>query len=86
MPFIIGKFPLNLDSGVILAPANANLISVHVQRDQVCIWGEMDSDARPVSRKVYVMGTGQVLPPDRGRFLGTVVTEGGALIWHIYDR
>lgn len=37
------------------------------------------------SRTFEVYGTGEVVPPDRGRYLGTVIFNAAGLVWHVYD-
>lgn len=31
-------------------------------------------------------GTGQPLPDEVWRYVGTAVASGGALVWHVFDR
>lgn len=66
------------------APANARPISAAVQAGKHVLWVEV-SPTQPLKKQfVYVIGTGQALPPITTpiRFLGTVID--GEHVWHIY--
>jgi hypothetical protein len=54
--------------------------------ETVQVWTEQSDDhpTRWPARTVRVFGTGQPLP-DGARHLGSVVSAGGALVWHVYE-
>ena len=37
-------------------------------------------------REFAVFGTGQELPPDGIRHVGTTLSAGGSLVWHLFER
>lgn len=49
------------------------------------IWAEVSDDADVVRRAFRIVGTGNPLPEDCGRFIGTVVTHHGQFVWHVYE-
>lgn len=64
------------------------LVACQHSHDVVQVWTEetdhpdWEFAARP--RMVRVFGTGQPLP-EAANHLGSVVTAGGALVWHVYE-
>lgn len=75
-------------------PAGAEVLSVHVQRGEVCMWALVDTEARMVNRKFGVFGTGHTvdpcpqgdhLGPNRWHFLGTVLLENDSLVFHVFE-
>lgn len=54
-------------------------------RDRIEIWAEVDTSQPTERRSFCLVGTGSLLPPDHGTFVGTVMTHDGACVWHIYE-
>jgi hypothetical protein len=80
----IFKYELAIEhSQLIEMPAKARILSVGNQGDQVCLWAEVDPDSPTLERRVLIAGTGHATPP--GEFIGTVLTNDGSLVWHVYD-
>ena len=96
MAQVVHKFPIpfaSLDANnrvVINLPSSAEILSVQMQRDNLCIWSLVD-DSRPAiyHRVIEVVGTGHPLSVVREgyghHFLGTVQMENGALIFHVFE-
>uniref|UniRef100_A0AB39CEK9 DUF7352 domain-containing protein n=1 Tax=Pseudomonas phage HRDY3 TaxID=3236930 RepID=A0AB39CEK9_9VIRU len=88
---IIGKFHLGItDHQTLEIPAPANIRSVIMQPDafnheNVVLYAEMEKGAEILERKIRMYGTGHEMDDVVGNFIGTVSTEGGQLIWHVYD-
>lgn len=72
-------------------PDCASILSCGAQNDQVQIWAMVDPDAlqgtKGQKRTLFIVGTGHPLPRDHRdlRFIGTVQTAGGQLVWHIFE-
>ena len=75
-------------------PAGAEVLSVHVQRGEVCMWALVETEARMEIRTFGVFGTGHTVDPcprgdrwghDSWHFLGTVLLENDALVFHIFE-
>jgi len=86
----IFKYQLMLEPiQTIEMPAPARIISVGVQSDKVCLWVEVWPDAQPkkmIEKKIYLFGTGHGIPEDiKMKFIGTVITNEGRLVWHLYE-
>jgi hypothetical protein len=72
----------------IFMPRGAKILTVREQRkDTVCLWAEVDTDARPEERVIEAFGTGHQMDTDIDRkYVGTVILQDGALVFHIYER
>ncbi len=87
----IWKFTLDiLDTQSILMPDGAEILSVSEQFDMPVLYALVDSEASVTPRMVYIRGTGHPLNSlaanlDGGaKFVGTVKTMGGQLMWHVF--
>nr|DAF93641.1 MAG TPA: hypothetical protein [Myoviridae sp. ctshb19] len=87
----IGKFYLSISTCQTLEiPAPANIRSAIAQtdiygRENVVLYAEMEEGAEIRKRQIRIYGTGQTMDEVVGNFIDTVSTEGGKLIWHVYD-
>lgn len=63
---------------------------VHVasrRPDVVEFWAIDAADGITLPPRAFrVFGTGQPLPPAAGKHIGTAITAGGALVWHLMER
>lgn len=64
-------------------PAGAKVLTVQVQRGEVCIWALVDPSNREETRRFRIAGTGHPIDDDVGSFIGTV--QLGALVFHIFN-
>jgi hypothetical protein len=85
----IWRFPLPITDRVrIDMPEGAQPLSVAVSRtggEDLDLWAIVNPDNTPGFRTFLVVGTGNPVPADCGRFIGTVATHGGALVWHVFE-
>lgn len=86
MKMLIHKYELIITDGVqdILMPESANVLSVGVQRDAICVWVMVDADTPLVTHKFRVVGTGWIMDPEYeyGEFVSTVLD--GSFVWHVF--
>lgn len=91
----IHKFPLEItDQQVVTMPKGAQILTVQVQNEMVCLWAVMDTVAAPEERKIEVFGTGNPIPkvnewPQAGqgrKFIGTFQFLGGKFVGHVFER
>lgn len=66
-------------------PQGAVILSAQEQRGAICVWYLCDPSQPPTTRRIRVSGTGWDLHSPPGRFIGTVQTDGGNLVWHIFE-
>jgi len=86
----IWKFELKIDTDfTIEMPKGASVLSAQAQKETICIWAIVDTEAEKEKRTFEVYGTGHDLPSDieKDRMLiGTVQLMGGALIFHVFEK
>lgn len=67
----------------------ARVLHIAGQRDRVCLWALVDPHAEMEERRFVVVGTGHEMPPgepESFRHLGTVLLDGGALVFHVFEE
>jgi hypothetical protein len=65
----------------------AELLTVQVQRGVLCVWALVDLTHKgPKGRTLYVVGTGHPMPRHHGAYVGTVQTNDGGLVFHVFDE
>lgn len=81
----VWKFPFDVADRVeIEMPAGAQFLSVQIQDGQTCLWALIETDARPVKRRLLIRGTGHDAT-GVGRFVGTFQMYAGALVFHAFE-
>lgn len=82
----IYKYPLGIvDEQEIRIPGLFKILSVHKQRNQLCLWAIVDDDREIKSYFIEVIGTGNPFPYFCEReFIGTVVMD--PFVWHVFHR
>lgn len=65
----------------------AEILSVHNQNNNACIWAEVNTDNPVEKREIITYATGENLNPCEGkRFLGTVSLDQDYYVCHIYEK
>lgn len=83
----IWKYSLQItDRQTVTMPAGAEILDVHEQAGGLQLWAVVDPDAEREQRVIEIVGTGGLMPdgPYR-RYLATVQTGGGLLVWHVFE-
>lgn len=81
----IWKFKLEIeDEQTVMMPMQAKVLSVAEQGGDLCLWAMVDPINRVEPRRVRIVGTGHEMFWSEGKFVGTVLTEGGRLVWHVF--
>lgn len=86
----IFKYPVKItDASTIVLPVEAKILSVMAQDDGVVLYAIVDSETDNCKTKdiaIRIRGTGHTIDfnLDDFKFLGTVSTYGGRLMWHIF--
>jgi len=83
----IYKYQIEItDEQSISLPAEAEILSVVAKDDDVFIYAMLDTNALDCKpRRLAIFGTGNPIPEDYIRFIGTVTTHEGRLVWHIFE-
>ena len=71
-----------------MMPKGAEILSVQVQADVLCLWALVDPDAKLQKRVIEILGTGNPIdvPGVTHKFIGTVQMRGGSLVWHVFEQ
>jgi len=79
------KWPLRVDDSVqLIGPGHVINVDCQSTMDAVMVWTLEPDETPSPTRKVQVIGTGQRLP-DESKHLGSAVTPGGWLVWHVFE-
>jgi hypothetical protein len=84
----IFKYPLDLKIGDVHnidMPAGAIILSIQTQYLVPCIWAMCDETQPIARRRIVLYGTGQVLPTNPGKYIGTMQFDGGHFVFHFFD-
>jgi hypothetical protein len=82
----IWKFPMPLDGATVEMNAGAEVLHVALQHGQLCLWALTDTEGPQERRRFITYGTGHPVPSDlRLSHVGTVLTDGGRFVWHIFE-
>lgn len=60
-------------------------IGVHDRPPPLDMWGIVDPTAAHEPREFVIVGTGNPMPADAGRWVGTTHSHSGSLIWHVFE-
>ncbi len=82
----IWKYQLEVTvSQDILMPEGAVLLAVYEQHGTLCLWALVESNAAQETHQIRIVGTGHAYEGG-GDYLGTALTQGGSLVWHVFDE
>lgn len=83
----IWKYPFpTTDIATISMPAGAKILCVQTQNNMPCLWALVDIEAEPEFRKIVTYGTGHQHEAIQGVYVGTYLTHGGTLVFHVFDE
>ena len=82
----IFKYVLDPDHLTVSMPICAQVLAAQVQKDQICLWAEVDDSADKELVEFEAFGTGHNIPENPVRhYIDTVQMHGGNLVFHIYQ-
>lgn len=83
----IFKYPISVtDSQAVDMPEGAQILTIQVQRNQLCIWALVDDDVPPVPREIHMRGTGHDCNGvERLRYISTFQMMEGSLVFHAFE-
>lgn len=80
LPAVRGEHKLHLSAG-------AQILKVGNQYEKITLWCEVDTNEPSVERQFLLLYTGDPINPcTTGRYLDTVLLDGGATVLHIYEQ
>lgn len=76
------------DTQTLDLPKGAQILSVHAQRNEVCVWAEVDEFYQETEQYAFqIYGTGhKVNHDDSYSFLGTVLLMDERLVLHVFYK
>lgn len=80
------KFQLGItDRQTIAMPQGAEILSVQVQHQALCLWALVDP-GQPCQPRVFrIYGTGHSIDQEVGGYVGSVQMANGSLVWHVFE-
>ncbi len=85
MPKTIWKYTLQPE-GSIEIPKDAELLTVAEQYGEICLWALVEPTAPRVERSFVSFGTGHDVPDDNLSYVGSAQLQGGALVFHVFEK
>lgn len=83
----IWKHALRMGSNVLEAKGYLDIISLHTQRGGPCVWFICDPSSEMIVRKrITIYCTGDNLPENPGRFIGTFLVNSDTLVFHVFEE
>lgn len=84
---VVWKFEIPMDDYVeINMPINSKILHVTEQRGIPTMWALVNPRAEKIKRKFRIAGTGhQIKTEDTANFIGTIMLDGGSLMFHIFE-
>lgn len=81
----VWKFTLAIEGEQdVVMPEGAELLHVAEQYGKLALWARViPTGQREVARTILIRGTGH--PVWTQPHIGTVITAGGELVWHVFD-
>jgi len=77
---IVGKQVLNL-------PKHPELLCVREQYGSLVLYAEVSKGVRDYEDiTIIIIGTGHAVPNENLVYIDTVLTDNGALVWHVYKQ
>lgn len=82
---IIYKYILEFDKKQqIELPLDAEILSVQMQNEKICLWAKVSSTLPKAKRTIYIYGTGTEIEKDNLSYVGTV--QDGIYVLHIFIK
>jgi hypothetical protein len=79
------KYSLDTRTCDVVMPVGAEVVAAEAIDGSIYVWAVVDPDARIESRRFYVLATGEVLPDEQLKHVGTVVTV-NSHVYHVFER
>ena len=81
----VWKFAFSMRSMeiAISMPRGAEIVCINMQGSIPCLWATVQPDNSSITRRFFVVGTGNPLPED-GIYRGTWFD--GSFVWHLFEK
>lgn len=83
----VWKYPVPIvgDGRVTLSVPGGVVMSVQMQRGEPCLWMGVDPEMPKQERCFEWVGTGHDVPSHVIQYVGTVQSNGGVFVWHLFE-
>lgn len=78
---LIHKYEIPV-TGLVVMPSEHKILCVKAQRNQLCVWAEVNPESETVGVQFNIGMTGGDAP--MGRYLGTALLNNDSLVLHVY--
>lgn len=78
-------WPIPNDRAVFQMPRDAEVLCVHEQDNQLCLWARVVEGRHLEPRPFILCGTGHDAPDLEHRYIGTAHLAGGRLVLHVFE-
>lgn len=86
MNTVIYKYNLKLtDRQTLNLPDSATLLTVQEQNGILCLWALVNPKFPLEPRIIEILGTGNLVPVAQRKYISTVQTNQGSLVWHVFE-
>lgn len=90
MPRVIWKFRLEPRTPTVTIPRDAEFLSVQLVGGELCLYAAVDPGVARVTRIIYGIMTGEDVPADGKKYLGTTQQDapnlpGGVFVLHWFS-
>jgi hypothetical protein len=83
----IWKYQIEItDEQSVMMPEGAEILTAQIQGRLPFVWAIVNPTAPEKKRTIEVIPTGMTFPDASRRYIGTVQTAEGRLVWHIFER
>jgi hypothetical protein len=83
----IWKYQLKMtDEQIVEMPSDGYPLCVQVQGGVPCLWAMVNPLSAPAPKTIEIFGTGHTMPRSNRIYVGTFQTNGGRLVWHVFER
>ena len=80
----IYKYKIDLTNPDLEMPIGAKILTVREQSGQLCLWAEIDTEAKTELVGFKVFGTGHKMTDSDKEFVGTAFFNTGEFAFHVY--
>lgn len=70
----------------VMLPRMAAVLSIQEVKGEIVMWMLANPAAPEKARTFELLSTGQPVDVAIRRYLGTVLTDGGLFVWHVFER
>jgi len=80
----IWKYELELtDRQQVIMPTGATILCVQTQLGNLCLWAQVDPNAKKEERHIAIVGTGHPIHRNAWKYIGTA--QQAVFVWHVFE-